>query len=56
MLVSGSSALIVALINFLKIYIPEKVSTKYISELAYECEVLQQGGSEENGSILNIKW
>ena len=44
--ISSSSALIVALINFfLKIYIPEKVSAKYISELAYESEVLQQGGS-----------
>ncbi len=44
--ISSSSALIVALINFfLKIYNPEKVSAKYISELAYESEVLQQGGS-----------
>ena len=44
--ISSSSALIVALINFfLKIYKPEKVSAKYISELAYEGEVLLQGGS-----------
>ena len=44
--ISSSSALIVGLINFfLKIYNPEKVSTKYISELAYEAEVLLQAGS-----------
>jgi galactokinase len=44
--ISSSSALIVALINFfLKIFNPEKISEKFISELAYQSEVIEQGGS-----------
>ena len=44
--ISSSSALIVALINFfLKIFNPEKISEKFISELAYQSEVVEQGGS-----------
>jgi len=44
--ISSSSALIVALINFfLQIFNPEKISEKFISELAYQSEVVEQGGS-----------
>ena len=44
--ISSSSALIIALINFfLKIFNPEKISEKFISELAYQSEVIEQGGS-----------
>ena len=44
--ISSSSALIVALIKFfLQIFNPEKISEKFISELAYQSEVVEQGGS-----------
>ena len=44
--ISSSSSLIVALIKFfLQIFNPEKISEKFISELAYQSEVVEQGGS-----------
>jgi galactokinase len=44
--ISSSSALVVALIKFfLQIFNPEKISEKFISELAYQSEVVEQGGS-----------
>ena len=42
--ISSSSALVVALIKFfLQIFNPEKISEKFISELAYQSEVIEQG-------------
>lgn len=44
--ISSSSALTVALISFfIKIFYPKTVSEGYVAELAYQSEVVEQGGS-----------